>query len=107
MYKSSMGQKRTTIHYLPLLLCLLLLESAPALLHAQEVGQYQYWLELAAADQEFADRAVEIGRTQAFLEFLNVEITNMIATKPAVEPSKRWPCSINKSHGPKNQDSKG
>lgn len=70
MYKSSMGQKRTTIHYLPLLLCLLLLESAPALLHAQEVGQYQYWLELAAADQEFADRAVEIGRTQAFLEFL-------------------------------------
>lgn len=37
---------------------------------AQERYQYQYWLELAAADQTYADRALEIGRTQAFLEFL-------------------------------------
>lgn len=46
-----------------------------ALLHGsvaygQEVGQYQHWLELMAADQSFADRSTEIGRTQAFLEFL-------------------------------------
>ena len=37
---------------------------------AQERTHYQYWLELAAADQTYADRALEIGRTQAFLEFL-------------------------------------
>jgi hypothetical protein len=36
----------------------------------QEVSQYQHWLELKAADQGFADRSVEIGRTGAFLEFL-------------------------------------
>ena len=36
----------------------------------QEVRQYQYWLELMAADQGFANRSVEIGRTGAFLEFL-------------------------------------
>lgn len=35
-----------------------------------EVGQYQHWLELMAADQSFADRSAEIGRTGAFLEFL-------------------------------------
>lgn len=39
-------------------------------LRSQEVDQYQYWLELAAADQRYADRALEVGRTQAFLEFL-------------------------------------
>ena len=38
--------------------------------YSQERDQYQYWLELAAADQSYADRAVEIGRTAAFLEFL-------------------------------------
>ncbi len=32
--------------------------------------QYQYWLELEAADQTYADRSLEIGRHQAFLEFL-------------------------------------
>lgn len=37
---------------------------------AQEVGQYQHWLELSSADQTFADRSAEIGRTGAFLEFL-------------------------------------
>lgn len=31
---------------------------------------YQYWLELEAADQSYADRSLEIGRHQAFLEFL-------------------------------------
>jgi hypothetical protein len=36
----------------------------------QEVSQYQHWLELMAADQGFADRSAEIGRTGAFLEFL-------------------------------------
>ena len=36
----------------------------------QERSHYQYWLELAAADQTYADRALEIGRSQAFLEFL-------------------------------------
>jgi len=38
--------------------------------HPQERSQYQYWLDLAAADQLYADRALEVGRTQAFLEFL-------------------------------------
>lgn len=37
---------------------------------AQERSQYQYWLDLAAADQRYADRGLEVGRTQAFLEFL-------------------------------------
>ncbi len=36
----------------------------------QEVSQYQHWLDLMAADQSFADRSAEIGRTDAFLEFL-------------------------------------
>ncbi len=35
-----------------------------------EVSQYQHWLDLMAADQSFADRSSEIGRTGAFLEFL-------------------------------------
>ncbi len=35
-----------------------------------ENRQYRYWLELEAADQTYADRALEIGRHQAFLEFL-------------------------------------
>ncbi len=52
----------------------------PALLSAAAVGlaaedyrpgeQYRYWLELEAADQTYADRSLEIGRHQAFLEFL-------------------------------------
>ena len=37
---------------------------------AQERSHHQYWLELASADQTYADRALEIGRSQAFLEFL-------------------------------------
>ncbi|NKB35430.1 MAG: hypothetical protein GKR91_20205 [Pseudomonadales bacterium] len=37
---------------------------------AQEIGQFQHWLELSAADQSYADLANEIGRTEAFLEFL-------------------------------------
>ncbi len=40
---------------------------------AQERSQYQHWLELSAADQNFADRSNEIGRTRAFLEFLGEE----------------------------------
>ncbi|MEX0965567.1 MAG: hypothetical protein WDZ52_16185 [Pseudohongiellaceae bacterium] len=36
----------------------------------QELRQYQYWLDLMAADQIFADRSEEVGRTGAFLEFL-------------------------------------
>ena len=36
----------------------------------EEVNQYQHWLDLKAADQGFADRSLEIGRTGAFLEFL-------------------------------------
>jgi hypothetical protein len=39
-------------------------------LGAQEISQYQYWLELSAADQTYADRSAEIGRTEAFREFL-------------------------------------
>lgn len=39
-------------------------------LAAQEVSQYQHWLELSAADQTFVQRSAEIGRTRAFLEFL-------------------------------------
>ena len=39
-------------------------------INAQEISQYQYWLELSAADQVYADRTAEIGRTDAFREFL-------------------------------------
>ena len=38
--------------------------------NAQEIPQYQYWLELSSADQVYADRTGEIGRTEAFREFL-------------------------------------
>lgn len=38
--------------------------------YAQEISQYQHWLDLAAADQTFIERSAEIGRTRAFLEFL-------------------------------------
>ena len=37
---------------------------------AQEIDQRQYWLELSAADQTYADLAYDIGRAAAFLEFL-------------------------------------
>lgn len=47
---------------------MLLLCAATAV--AQEKSQYQYWLELAAADESFVDRSAEIGRARAFLEFL-------------------------------------
>ena len=40
------------------------------LLTAQETGQYQFWQEIAVADQTFAARSSEIGRTRAFLEIL-------------------------------------
>jgi len=39
-------------------------------IQSEEVSQYQHWLNLMAADQSFADRSAEIGRTAAFLEFL-------------------------------------
>lgn len=39
-------------------------------LPAQEIGQYQYWLELAAAEEAFVERSAVIGRARAFLEFL-------------------------------------
>ena len=41
-----------------------------ALAEGQERSHYQYWLGLSAADQRYADRAIEVGRNQAFLEFL-------------------------------------
>lgn len=50
--------------------CLLVLGLTTNPLGAQERTQYQYWLDLAAADQRYADRAIEVGRNQAFLEFL-------------------------------------
>jgi len=37
---------------------------------AQERDQYQYWLELEAADQTYSSRSAEVGRNLAFLEFL-------------------------------------
>ena len=37
---------------------------------SQEISQFQHWLELAAADQTYADLANEIGRTEAFRVFL-------------------------------------
>ena len=40
------------------------------LLSAQEPGQYRFWQEIAVADQTFAARSSEIGRTRAFLEIL-------------------------------------
>lgn len=46
------------------------LESSATRLAEEEVGQYQHWLGLMAADQDFADRSAEVGRTAAFLEFL-------------------------------------
>ena len=48
--------------------CLSLLITS--LVFPQERDQSQYWLDLAAADQIYADRSAEIGRTRAFLEFL-------------------------------------
>lgn len=48
--------------------CLYLL--AGGLVLAQERDQAQYWLDLAATDQTYADRSNEIGRTRAFREFL-------------------------------------
>jgi hypothetical protein len=53
--------------YYVAMLTLLVLEP---MAQAQERDQYQYWLELAAADQTYADRSLEVGRNQAFLEFL-------------------------------------
>jgi len=38
--------------------------------NAQEIDQFQHWLELASADQTYADLAGEIGRTEAFRVFL-------------------------------------
>ncbi|MDD9890255.1 MAG: hypothetical protein OXU66_08860 [Gammaproteobacteria bacterium] len=55
---------------LALLLLSSLVISRPELVVAQEIGQLQYWLELSAADQSYADLANEIGRTAAFREFL-------------------------------------
>lgn len=51
------------------LLMLLLLALVP-LANGQERSHYQYWLDLAAADQTYADRSISVGRKQAFLEFL-------------------------------------
>lgn len=48
----------------------LALSYAQEQVQSEEVGQYQHWLDLMAADQSFADRSAEIGRTDAFLEFL-------------------------------------
>lgn len=51
----------------------LLLFAAARGFAAEDYGsgeQYRYWLELEAADQTYADRSLEIGRHQAFLEFL-------------------------------------
>jgi len=45
-------------------------ESAEVSDQGQEMSQYQHWQDLMAADQSFADRSSEIGRTGAFLEFL-------------------------------------
>ena len=42
----------------------------PLAASSQEKSQYQYWLELAAAEVAFVDRSAEIGRARAFLEFL-------------------------------------
>ena len=58
------------------LACLLIFNSRFPMVEAQEESgalettQYQHWLDLMAADQSFADRSEEIGRTGAFLEFL-------------------------------------
>lgn len=68
--KTYMRHMYRALQNLSILLCFMLLVSYSVQSNAQEVGQYQHWLELAAADQQFADRAVEIGRAQAFLEFL-------------------------------------
>ena len=64
-----MDRNRTRWEVLPLslLVSALALAADPEWL---ENRQYQYWLELEAADQTYADRSLEIGRHQAFLEFL-------------------------------------
>ena len=51
-------------------LSLLLVSMLSIRLDAQEVSQYQHWLEMAAAEEAFVDRSAEIGRAGAFLEFL-------------------------------------
>jgi hypothetical protein len=62
--------RRVSVRKLGLKLISLLVLLPGSLLLAQEVSQYQYWLELEAADQTFVRRSAEIGRTRAFLEFL-------------------------------------
>ncbi len=59
--------KRTQLATTILILSLVLTANQAV---TQERDQYQYWLELNAADQTYADRSGEIGRTGAFLEFL-------------------------------------
>lgn len=49
-------------------ICLALLVSSAAL--SQEQSQFQYWQELADADQALAARSLEIGRIGSFLEIL-------------------------------------
>ena len=44
--------------------------SSSSALNAQDRSQFQFWQEIAAADQTFAARSAEIGRTRAFLEIL-------------------------------------
>ncbi len=51
----------------------MLMIAAASAFAAEDYGlseQHRFWLELEAADQTYADRALEIGRHQAFLEFL-------------------------------------
>jgi hypothetical protein len=50
--------------------CVALALAASSALGAEERSQYQYWLEIAAADRTFVERSEAIGRTRAFLEFL-------------------------------------
>ena len=61
--------------------CLYLLPDGLVL--AQERDQDQYWLDLAATDQTYADRSNEIGRTRAFREFLGEGSICLLYTSPS------------------------
>ncbi len=64
------NRRRFSASLLALLLSMFGWLCLPFAVQAQERSQYQYWLDLTAADQRYADRNLEIGRNQSFLEFL-------------------------------------
>ena len=64
------SKTRLTLVSLVLICLSNLLPWVAASTEAQEDSQFAYWQELSEADRSFSNRSDQIGRTQAFLEFL-------------------------------------